>query len=65
MAPFDKATVEFLQKPHFHRNLLNFVLGCIPSVYDNIAAMKKKVDKNPYNTRWDFFDKCSNKKIKK
>ena len=54
IASFDKTTVEFIQKLHFHRNILNFVLGCIPSFDDKIAAIKNKVDKTPPNTRWEF-----------
>ena len=33
-ASFDKTTVEFLQKLYFHRNVLKFILGCIPGFDD-------------------------------
>ena len=54
IASFDKTTVEFLQKLHFNRNALKFVLGFIPIFYDKISEMKNKVDETPFNPRWDF-----------
>ena len=54
MASFYKTTVQFLQKINFHRNVLKFVLGCIPSFDAKISAMKKKVDGTPFNPVSDF-----------
>ena len=54
MASFDKTTVYFLQTINFHRNLLKFFLGCIPSFYDRISVTKNKIDETPSNPIWEF-----------
>ena len=36
MAPFDQTTVEFIQKLHFHRNVLKFILVFISSFDDKL-----------------------------
>ena len=52
-ASFDKKIVQFLQNISFHRNMLNFVLGCIQSFAVKTATMNTNIDKTPYNTKWD------------
>ena len=54
MVSFDNTTVKFIQRLYFHRNVFNFVLCCIQSYDDKIAAMNKRVDENPSYPRWDF-----------
>ena len=54
MVSFDKTTIQILHKLHFHRNLLKFVLGCIPCFDAKIVATKNKFDKNPSNPIWEF-----------
>ena len=41
-------------KTSFYWNLLKFVLGCIPSFGDKVAAMKDKVEETLSNTKWYF-----------
>ena len=54
MVSFDNTTIEFLQKLHYHRNVVNFFLGFIPRFYDKITATKNKLDETPLNPRWEF-----------
>ena len=54
MAFFDKTTVQFLQKNHYHRKVLKFVLDCIPSFDAKISATKNKVDETPSNKNGNF-----------
>ena len=54
MASFDKKTVAFILKNQFHKNVLKFVLYCIPSFDDKITVTQNKVDENPSNSRWYF-----------
>ena len=51
---FDKTTLQILQKINFHKNVLKFVLGCIPTFDAEIAATKNKVEETPSNPGWVF-----------
>ena len=44
MESFDMKTVQFIQKLHFHRNVLKFFLGCIPIFDVKNSDMKTNVD---------------------
>ena len=44
MVSFDKKNVQFLQKIHYHKNVLKFVLGCIPSFDTKMYITKNKFD---------------------
>ena len=52
MVSFDKKNGQFLQKLHYHKNVLKFVLSLISILYSNIYAMKNKVHDIPSNTKW-------------
>ena len=54
MATFDNKTVQLIQNVHFHTNVLEFVLGCIPSFDAKFSAMKTNVVDTPSNPRWNF-----------
>ena len=56
MASFDKTIIKILQKLHFCRNVLKFVLAFIPSFDDNISDTKNKVDEITSNPRQIFYN---------
>ena len=51
MTSLNRTTNQFIQKLHFHRKILKFVIGCIPNFDTKIAAMKNKIDETPSNPR--------------
>ena len=58
MASIDNTTAQILQKLHFHRNVLKFVLGCIPRFDAKITAMRKKL-MTLHTILNGIFNKCS------
>ena len=63
MAYSDKTTVQFLQKNHYHKNVLKFILVYIPIFDDKISTTKNKVDETTSNPGWEFLTSVPFKRL--
>ena len=63
MTSFDNKTVKFLQKNHFHTNVLKFVLGCMPCFDAKISDTKTNSDDTQSNPVCNFSTSVPLKKL--